>query len=58
MDTQKDLDKNLVSQMVPIETGGKRPKKYFGKWRKPLTNTPNFVEPQVKSFEWLVKHSL
>jgi DNA-directed RNA polymerase subunit beta len=58
MDTQKDLDKNLVSQMVPIETGGKRPKKYFGKWRKPLTNTPNFVEPQVKSFEWLVKHGL
>ncbi|MEK7575174.1 MAG: DNA-directed RNA polymerase subunit beta [Patescibacteria group bacterium] len=58
MNIQKIFRNGSTEQIVPTETGGKRPKKYFGKWKKPLTSLPNFVEPQIKSFEWLVKHGL
>ncbi len=34
------------------------PKKYFGRFKKPLTKTPNFVEPQLDSFTWLVEKGL
>ncbi len=36
----------------------KREKKFFGKFRKPLTDIPNLVEPQIESFKWLVKEGL
>ena len=35
-----------------------RPKKFFGRFKKALVPTPNFVEPQRSSFEWLIKHGL
>lgn len=35
-----------------------RPKKYFSRFRAPLTEMPNLVEPQVKSFEWLIEKGL
>ncbi len=35
-----------------------RPKKFFGKYKKPLTETPNLVASQVASFEWLIKQGL
>ena len=35
-----------------------RPKKYFGRFRKPLTETPNLVISQVESFKWLVQKGL
>jgi DNA-directed RNA polymerase subunit beta len=35
-----------------------RPKKYFGRFKKPLVSTPNFVEPQLASFKWLIEEGL
>ncbi len=32
-----------------------RPKKYFGRYKKPLVDFPNLIEAQVKSFKWLVE---
>ena len=32
-----------------------RPKKYFGRYKKPLIEFPNLIEAQVKSFKWLVE---
>jgi DNA-directed RNA polymerase subunit beta len=45
---------------VSSDTSSKtqRPKKYFGKFKKALVETPNFVEPQLKSFAWLVETGL
>src|SRR3989338_11555354 len=37
---------------------GVRAKKYFGRFREPLTALPNFVEAQVVSYDWLIKHGL
>jgi DNA-directed RNA polymerase subunit beta len=31
-----------------------REKKYFGKFKKPLTEMPNLVEAQIESFKWLI----
>jgi DNA-directed RNA polymerase subunit beta len=36
----------------------KREKKYFSKFREPLTQIPNLVTPQIESFEWLKKEGL
>ena len=33
----------------------RRPKKYFGRYKKPLIEFPNLIESQVKSFKWLVE---
>lgn len=35
-----------------------RKKKYFGNFKKPLTDIPNLVEAQIKSFDWLLKTGL
>ncbi|MCX6703634.1 MAG: DNA-directed RNA polymerase subunit beta [Candidatus Zambryskibacteria bacterium] len=37
---------------------GPRPQKFFGRFKKPLIETPNFVEPQLDSFKWLVEEGL
>src|SRR3989338_10344512 len=58
MDTKKIFQNGTITEIVkdvPVEN---RPKKYFGKFKKPLTSLPNLVEPQVKFFEWFVKHGL
>lgn len=36
----------------------KREKKYFGRFREPLTTTPNLVISQVESFQWLIETGL
>ena len=36
----------------------KRPKKYFGRYKKPLVSFPNLIESQVKSFKWLVEQGI
>lgn len=36
----------------------KTTKKYFGRYKAPLTTMPHFVDAQVQSFEWLVKQGL
>ena len=35
-----------------------RPKKFFGRFKKPLIETPNFVAPQNESFKWLIEKGL
>jgi DNA-directed RNA polymerase subunit beta len=37
---------------------GKRPKKFFSRYKKPLIEFPNLIEAQTKSFEWLVKKGI
>jgi DNA-directed RNA polymerase subunit beta len=41
-----------------VISGSHLPKKYFGAYKAPLAKIPNLVEPQLKSFEWLVKEGL
>ena len=41
---------------MQVET--KRPKKYFGRYKKPLIPFPNLIEAQVKSFKWLVENGI
>ena len=36
----------------------KRPKKFFGRYKKPLVKFPNLIEAQVKSFKWLVEEGI
>lgn len=33
-------------------------KKFFGKFKKPLADLPNLVEPQIDSYKWLVEKGL
>ncbi len=33
-------------------------KKYFGRFKKPLVELPNLVEPQLDSFNWIIKTGL
>jgi len=33
-------------------------KKYFSRYKKPLTAMPDLVEVQKRSYDWLVKHGL
>ena len=33
-------------------------KKYFGRFREPLTKMPNLVVSQVESFKWLIEKGL
>jgi len=35
-----------------------RPKKYFGRYKKPLIKFPNLIEAQVNSFKWLVENGI
>ncbi|PJA33469.1 MAG: DNA-directed RNA polymerase subunit beta, partial [Candidatus Zambryskibacteria bacterium CG_4_9_14_3_um_filter_40_16] len=39
-------------------TNTKLPKKFFGKYRKPLVEIPNLVESQLTSFRWLIEKGL
>ncbi len=36
----------------------KTTKKYFGRFKEPLTEMPNFVESQITSFNWLIETGL
>ena len=35
-----------------------RPQKFFSRFKKPLVDMPNFVEPQLDSFTWLIEKGL
>ena len=35
-----------------------RPKKYFGRYKKPLVEFPNLIEAQLQSFDWLVRKGI
>ena len=50
-----------MSKHTTIETHvvpGARPQKFFSRFKKPLAPLPNFVEPQINSFKWLVEKGL
>lgn len=34
------------------------PKKYFGRYKKPLIPFPNLIESQIKSFDWLIEKGI
>jgi len=36
----------------------KRPKKYFGRYKKPLIDFPNLIEAQTRSYKWLVEEGM
>ncbi len=36
----------------------RREKKYFSKYKEPLAPFPSLLEPQLKSFEWLIKDGI
>ena len=38
--------------------GGELKKKYFSKYKKPLIDTPNLVDHQMKSYQWLLKEGI
>jgi len=38
--------------------GGELKKKYFSKYKKPLIDTPNLVDHQMKSYTWLLKEGI
>jgi DNA-directed RNA polymerase subunit beta len=50
MDKTKSVPSSAVS--------APREKKYFGRFRKPLTDMPNLVVSQVDSFKWLIEKGL
>src|SRR3989344_1302446 len=35
-----------------------KPQKFFSRFKRPLVPTPNFVEPQLDSFKWLIEKGL
>jgi DNA-directed RNA polymerase subunit beta len=41
-----------------MQKEAKRPKKFFGKYKKPLIEFPNLIEAQVKSYKWLVEEGI
>lgn len=41
-----------------MQTEKTRPKKYFGRYKKPLVEFPNLIEAQVKSFTWLLEKGI
>jgi DNA-directed RNA polymerase subunit beta len=41
-----------------MPTKSVRPKKYFGRYKKPLIEFPNLIEAQVKSFTWLIEQGI
>ncbi|MES2315562.1 MAG: DNA-directed RNA polymerase subunit beta [Patescibacteria group bacterium] len=41
-----------------MQTDLKRPKKYFGRYKKPLVEFPNLIEAQLKSYKWLVEQGI
>ena len=43
---------------MPHTSTSVRPQKFFGRFKKPLIDTPNFVEPQLSSFKTLVEKGL
>jgi len=48
----------MAHSTLSTVSAGAREKKYFGKFKKPLTKMPNFVESQTHSFKWLVEKGL
>ncbi len=47
--------KTLVPEFNPEAP---RPKKYWSRFKKPLTHLPNLVEPQIDSFKWLIEKGI
>ncbi len=48
----------VVMEKTHLKSGKAREKKYFGRFRKPLTHMPNLVTSQIESFKWLIENGL
>src|SRR5579864_5245681 len=47
-----------TSTVKGVKHEGRREKKYFSKFKKPLAELPNLVEAQTTSFKWLLEKGL
>lgn len=52
------FNRNYYMDTSKKSSVGLRPKKFFGKFKKPLVSFPNFVEPQLSSFQWLIEEGI
>ena len=49
----------MKTQIKPIfDIEKKKEKKYFGKFKEPLTSIPSLVQPQMDSFKWLLERGM
>ena len=48
----------METKFMALENVGKRSKKYFSKYKKPLLELPNLFEGQIKSYKWLIKEGI
>ena len=48
----------MSTKLLPLDNVGKREKKYFSKYRKPLIGLPNLFEGQTESYKWLIKEGI
>jgi DNA-directed RNA polymerase subunit beta len=48
----------METKLLSLHDVGKRSKKYFSKYKKPLLDIPNLFEGQVESYKWLIKEGI
>ena len=48
-------DNSKVNDQTPV---GAWPQRVFSKYREPVVELPNLIEPQLKSFEWFIQDGL
>ncbi len=48
----------METKLLSLDNVGKRQKKYFTKYKKPLLDLPNLFEGQVESYKWLIKDGI
>lgn len=48
----------METRLLPLDNVGKRKKKYFSKYKKPLIDLPNLFEGQTESYKWLIKEGV
>lgn len=48
----------METKLLPLNDVGKREKKYFSKYKKPLLQLPSLFEGQIESYKWLIKEGI
>jgi DNA-directed RNA polymerase subunit beta len=48
----------METKLLSLDDVGKRQKKYFSKYKKPLIKLPNLFEGQTKSYRWLIEEGI
>jgi DNA-directed RNA polymerase subunit beta len=52
------MDKNVPDALRSGVSVGNLPQKTFAKYRGPLVELPNLIEPQLESYQWFVEEAL